>query len=100
MTLLAAFKVLLYRYTQQDDIVVGTAIANRHHGETENLIGFFLNILVLRTKRLRHSSRFASCCSACAKSRSVLTSIRTCRSTSSSKSCNRNGSSTAIHSSR
>ncbi|HEU5132804.1 MAG TPA: amino acid adenylation domain-containing protein, partial [Pyrinomonadaceae bacterium] len=50
MTLLAAFKVLLYRYAQQDDIVVGTAIANRHHGETENLIGFFLNILVLRTK--------------------------------------------------
>ncbi|HJT67565.1 MAG TPA: condensation domain-containing protein, partial [Pyrinomonadaceae bacterium] len=50
MTLLAAFNVLLYRYTQQDDIVVGTAIANRHHGETENLIGFFLNILVLRTQ--------------------------------------------------
>jgi len=49
MTLLAAFKVLLYRYAQQRDIVVGTAIANRHHGETENLIGFFLNILVLRT---------------------------------------------------
>src|SRR5689334_362600 len=50
MTLLTAFKVLLYRYTQQEDIVVGTAIANRHHGETEYLIGFFLNILVLRTK--------------------------------------------------
>ncbi|HEX7332371.1 MAG TPA: amino acid adenylation domain-containing protein [Pyrinomonadaceae bacterium] len=49
MTLLAAFKVLLYRYTQQDDIVAGSAIANRHHGQTENLIGFFLNILVLRT---------------------------------------------------
>jgi amino acid adenylation domain-containing protein len=50
MTLLAAFKLLLYRYAQQDDIVVGTAIANRHHGETEHLIGFFLNLLVLRTK--------------------------------------------------
>jgi len=50
MTLLAAFKVLLYKYTQQDDIVVGSAIANRHHGQTENLIGFFLNILVFRTK--------------------------------------------------
>ena len=50
MTLLATFKVLLYRYAQQEDIVVGTAIANRHHGETEHLIGFFLNILVLRTK--------------------------------------------------
>src|ERR1051325_4711949 len=50
MTLLATFKVLLYRYAQQEDIVVGTAIANRHHGETEHMIGFFLNILVLRTK--------------------------------------------------
>src|SRR6185369_4061520 len=50
MTLLAAFKVLLYRYAQQEDIVVGTAIANRRHGETEHLIGFFLNILVLRTE--------------------------------------------------
>jgi pristinamycin I synthase-3/4 len=50
MTLLAAFDVLLYRYTQQDDIVVGTAIANRHHDQTENLIGLFLNLLVLRTR--------------------------------------------------
>ncbi|HEV7397288.1 MAG TPA: amino acid adenylation domain-containing protein, partial [Pyrinomonadaceae bacterium] len=50
MTLLTAFKLLLYRYTQQDDIVVATAIANRHHGETENLIGLFLNMLVLRTR--------------------------------------------------
>ncbi|HEV7398618.1 MAG TPA: amino acid adenylation domain-containing protein [Pyrinomonadaceae bacterium] len=50
MTLLAAFDVLLYRYTQQDDIVVGTAIANRHHAETEHLIGLFVNLLVLRTR--------------------------------------------------
>ena len=50
MTLLAAFDVLLYRYTQQDDIVVGTAIANRHHGQTEDLIGLFVNMLVLRTR--------------------------------------------------
>jgi non-ribosomal peptide synthetase component F len=50
MTLLAAFKVLLYRYVQQHDIVVSTAIANRHHGETEDLIGFFVNMLVLRTR--------------------------------------------------
>ncbi|HYV83576.1 MAG TPA: amino acid adenylation domain-containing protein, partial [Pyrinomonadaceae bacterium] len=50
MTLLATFKLLLYRYTQQDDIVAGTPIANRHHGETENLIGFFVNMLALRTK--------------------------------------------------
>ena len=49
MTLLAAFKVLLYRYTQQSDIVIGTAIANRNRSETEALIGFFVNTLVLRT---------------------------------------------------
>jgi amino acid adenylation domain-containing protein len=49
MTLLAAFKVLLYRYTQQSDIVIGTAIANRTRSETEALIGFFVNTLVLRT---------------------------------------------------
>lgn len=49
MTLLAAFKVLLHRYTRQDDIVVGSPIANRHHSELEGLIGFFVNSLVLRT---------------------------------------------------
>ena len=49
MTLLAAFKVLLYRHTGQDDIVVGSPIANRPQTETEELIGFFLNNLALRT---------------------------------------------------
>ena len=49
MTLLAALKVLLHRYTGQDDIVVGTPIANRTQAETEGLIGFFVNTLVLRT---------------------------------------------------
>ncbi|MGB8476151.1 MAG: amino acid adenylation domain-containing protein, partial [Candidatus Acidiferrum sp.] len=49
MTLLAAFKVLLYRYTSQDDLIVGTPIANRDRLETEGLIGFFVNALVLRT---------------------------------------------------
>jgi hypothetical protein len=49
MTLLAAFKVLLWRYTNQDDIVVGSPIANRTRAETEDLIGFFVNTLVLRT---------------------------------------------------
>ncbi|PSF35010.1 non-ribosomal peptide synthetase [Aphanothece hegewaldii CCALA 016] len=48
-TLLAAFKVLLYRYTGQDDIIVGSPIANRHRKETEWLIGFFVNTLVLRS---------------------------------------------------
>ncbi len=49
MTLLAAFQTLLQRYTNQDDIVVGTDIANRNRRETEDLIGFFVNQLVLRT---------------------------------------------------
>ena len=49
MTFLAAFKVLLYRYTSQDDLIVGTPVANRTRLETEGLIGLFVNSLVLRT---------------------------------------------------
>jgi amino acid adenylation domain-containing protein len=49
MTLLAGFKVLLHSYTSQDDLVVGTPIANRNRLEIEGLIGFFVNALVLRT---------------------------------------------------
>jgi amino acid adenylation domain-containing protein len=49
MTLLAAFKLLLSRYTGQTDIVTGTPIAGRARAETEPLIGFFVNTLVLRT---------------------------------------------------
>ncbi len=49
MTLLAAFKTLLWRYTGQDDIVVGSPISGRNRSETEPLIGFFINTLVLRT---------------------------------------------------
>ena len=48
MTLLAAFQTLLYRYTGQDDILVGSPIAGRTRAETEELIGFFANTLVLR----------------------------------------------------
>jgi amino acid adenylation domain-containing protein len=49
MTLLAAFQTLLHRYAGQEEIVVGTPIANRNRAETEALIGFFVNTLVLRT---------------------------------------------------
>ncbi|MUL38495.1 non-ribosomal peptide synthetase [Gloeocapsopsis dulcis] len=49
MLLLAAFQTLLYRYTGQEDIAVGSPIANRHRSELEDLIGFFVNSLVLRT---------------------------------------------------
>lgn len=50
MTLLAAFNVLLHRYTRQDDILVGSPIAGRTRTETEELIGFFVNTIVLRTQ--------------------------------------------------
>jgi amino acid adenylation domain-containing protein len=49
MTMLAAFALLLSRYSNQEDIVVGSPIANRNHQEVEPLIGFFVNSLVLRT---------------------------------------------------
>lgn len=49
MTLLAAFQALLARYTRQDDIAVGAGIANRQHAELEQMIGFFVNMLVMRT---------------------------------------------------
>jgi hypothetical protein len=49
MTLLAAFQALLARYSGQDDIAIGTDIANRNRAEIEELIGFFVNQLVLRT---------------------------------------------------
>ena len=47
--LLAAFKVLLYRHCRQDDIVVGAPVSGRSHSETQALIGFFVNSLVLRS---------------------------------------------------
>ena len=49
MTLLAAFKTLVYRYTGEGDIIVGSPTANRNRPEIEGLIGFFVNTLVLRT---------------------------------------------------
>ncbi|MGF1980312.1 MAG: amino acid adenylation domain-containing protein [Nostoc sp. CmiSLP01] len=49
MTLLAAFQALLYRYTGQENICVGSPIANRNQGQIQGLIGFFVNTLVLRT---------------------------------------------------
>ena len=57
MTLLAAFQTVLYRYTGQTDILVGTPVANRNRMEIEPLIGFFVNTLVLRT-RVRAEASF------------------------------------------
>lgn len=50
MVLVAAFKTLLYRMTGQDDIVIATVVANRTRIELENMVGCFLNNLVLRDK--------------------------------------------------
>lgn len=57
MTLLAAFAVLLQRYSRQDDIVVGSPIANRRETQLEQLIGFFANTLVMRV-RVRQDESF------------------------------------------
>jgi uncharacterized protein YneF (UPF0154 family) len=58
MTLLAAYDTLLYRYTGQSDILVGSPIANRDRSEIERLIGFFVNTLVMRTN-LAGNPRFS-----------------------------------------
>jgi amino acid adenylation domain-containing protein len=50
MTLLAAFQILLARYTGQEDVVVGSPIAGRTRKETERLIGLFMNTLALRAR--------------------------------------------------
>ncbi len=50
MTLLAAFQLLLARHAGQDDVVVGTPIANRTRGEIEGVVGMFVNTLALRTR--------------------------------------------------
>ncbi|MDQ1919132.1 non-ribosomal peptide synthetase [Massilia pseudoviolaceinigra] len=50
MVLTAAFNILLSRYSGQNDICIGTPIANRNQSEVENLVGIFLNTLVIRTQ--------------------------------------------------
>ncbi|MVF12546.1 amino acid adenylation domain-containing protein [Ketobacter sp. MCCC 1A13808] len=50
MTTLAAYQLLLSKYSNQDDICVGSPIANRNHDDIEPVIGFFVNTLALRTQ--------------------------------------------------
>lgn len=59
MVLLTAYEVLLHRYSGQDDICLGTPIANRNYAETEGLIGMFVNTLALRT-RIAEDDTFAT----------------------------------------
>lgn len=49
MELLAVYSILLHKYSGQDDIIVGSPIAGRHHADLENIIGMFVNTLVMRT---------------------------------------------------
>lgn len=49
MTLMAAFKTLIYRYTNQHDLLISTPIGTRLRPETENLVGYLLNLLIIRT---------------------------------------------------
>src|SRR5205085_5132265 len=55
MTLLAAFKTLLYRYTGDKDVIVAVPITNRSQAELERLIGMFVNTLALRTVFTEHT---------------------------------------------
>ena len=48
--LLAAYSLMLRAYSHQNDLVIGTPVANRHYGQIENLIGFFVNSLALRVQ--------------------------------------------------
>lgn len=56
MTLATAFKIMLYHHTAQDDITIGTDVANRDNSQLEGLIGFFANQIVLRTNLSKNPS--------------------------------------------
>ena len=60
MVLLAAFKVLLFRYSGQEDICVGTPVAGRQQQETESLIGYFVNTIAIRSEIIGGNS-FIEC---------------------------------------
>ena len=79
MTTLAAFMVLLGRYTGADDVAVGTPVANRDRAETEDLIGYFVNTLVMRAD-LSGDPSFAELLSRVRHRRWRRTPTRTCRS--------------------
>lgn len=49
MTIMAAYNILLYRYTRQEDLLISAPIGNRIRPETENIVGYLLNLLILRT---------------------------------------------------
>ena len=97
MTLLAAFQLLLYRYTGEEDIVVGSPIANRVRPELEPLIGFLVNTLVLRTD-LSGNPTFRELLPVFVRFVLMRKSIKTFLSRSSSKNYSRNVTRAAIRS--
>ncbi len=92
MVLLAAFQVLLSRYSGQEDVVVGSPIANRQRTEVEGLIGFFVNTLVLRTKLSGDPSVKRAAGAGAGDVRWERTRTRTCRSRRWWRPCSRSGS--------
>ncbi len=55
MFLFALYKILLSRFAGQEELVAGTVIAGRHHADFENIIGFFVNMLAIKTGPAKHS---------------------------------------------
>nr|BFE70219.1 hypothetical protein GCM10020092_035200 [Actinoplanes digitatis] len=84
--LLAVFDILLSRYTGQHDIAVGTPIVGRDRPEVQDLIGLFVNTVVLRADLSGLGRRSARCCAGSATPCSTRTHTRTCRSSCSSTS--------------
>ena len=80
MTLLAGFQTMIFHYTGQPDIVLGTDLANRTTVQTEALIGFFVNLLALRAD-FRVILHLSNCWRACAKWHWEPMLIRMCHST-------------------
>ncbi len=62
MVLLTAFYIQIYKYTGQEDILIGSGIAGRHHADLQNIIGMFINMLVMRNtvkKEMRYCELLA-----------------------------------------
>ena len=97
MTLLSAFQILMGRYSGQSDLVVGSPIANRNYAQLEPLIGFFINTLALRVDLGSvdgHPPTFLDVLDQYKPGPRLPSTIRTCPSNGSSRSCSRHATST------
>ena len=84
MTLLSAFQLLLSRYSDQDDILVGVPVAGRGRAEFKDMVGYFSNIVVVAVTFAAIPAS-GSCCDALDRAPVMRMRTRTCRSTASSK---------------